>query len=427
MDTIIVKGGNRLSGRVKVEGAKNAVLPIMTASLLASEGVSEFTNVPALSDVDTISAVLEGLNAKVEKNIEQIKVVVDARGELSTQAAYEFVSKMRASVLVLGPLLARFGYAEVAMPGGCAIGSRPIELHLKGLEALGAVIEQKNGYLVGTVKDRLKGADIYLDFPSVGATQNILMAAVLAEGKTILGNVAREPEIVDLANFLNQMGANIQGAGTDTITVYGVETLTGAKHEIIPDRIEAGTFLVAAAITRGDVYVEGAIYEHMHALIAKLKEAGCHIEIDTRGIHLSAEQNLKAIDIKTMPHPGFPTDMQAQMMALMLSLEGNSSVNETVFENRFMHATEFQKMNAQIKVDKRFAYISNSTLQGADVAATDLRSGAALVLAGLIAKGYTKVTALHHLDRGYVDFHKKLRNLGAEIERTGDTKQLIKA
>lgn len=427
MDTIIVKGGHRLSGRVKVEGAKNAVLPIMTASLLASEGISEFTNVPALSDVDTISAVLEGLNAKVEKHMEQNKVVVDARGDLSTLAAYEFVSKMRASVLVLGPLLARFGYAEVAMPGGCAIGLRPIELHLKGLEALGAVIEQKNGYLIGTVKDRLKGADIYLDFPSVGATQNILMAAVLAEGKTVIGNVAREPEIVDLANYLNQMGANVQGAGTDTITVNGVETLTGAKHEIIPDRIEAGTFLVAAAITRGDVYVEGAIYEHMQALIAKLKEAGCHIEIDTKGIHLTASQNLKAIDIKTMPHPGFPTDMQAQMMALMLSLEGDSSVNETVFENRFMHATEFQKMNAQIIVDKRFAYISTSTLQGADVAATDLRSGAALVLAGLIAKGYTKVTALHHLDRGYVDFHKKLRNLGAEIERTGDTKQLIKA
>lgn len=427
MDTIIVKGGNKLVGNVKVEGAKNAVLPIMTASLLASEGVSEFSNVPALSDVDTISAVLEGLNAKVKKEMNINRVTVDAQGELSTHAAYEFVSKMRASVLVLGPLLARFGYAEVAMPGGCAIGSRPIELHLKGLKALGACIEQKNGYLIGTVNGKLKGAEIYLDFPSVGATQNILMAAVLAEGKTVIDNVAREPEIVDLANYLNRMGADVQGAGTDTITVHGVEKLSGAKHEIIPDRIEAGTFLIAAAITRGNVYVEGAVYEHMQALIAKLREAGCNIEIDEKGIRLSAQGPLNAIDVKTLPHPGFPTDMQAQMMALMLSIEGNSSVNETVFENRFMHATEFQKMNANIIVDKRFAFIKNSALQGADVAATDLRSGAALILAGLVAKGYTKVTALHHLDRGYVNFHTKLRSLGAEIERTGDVKETINA
>lgn len=248
----------------------------------------------------------------------------------------------------------------------------------------------KNGYLIGTVNGRLKGAEIYLDFPSVGATQNILMAAVLAEGRTVIDNVAREHEIVDLANYLNRMGADVQGAGTDTITINGVERLSGVKHEIIPDRIEAGTFLIAAAITRGNVYVEGAVYEHMQALIAKLREAGCNIEIDERGIRLSAHGPLNAIDVKTLPHPGFPTDMQAQMMALMLSIEGNSSVNETVFENRFMHATEFQKMNANIIVDKRFAFIKNSALQGADVAATDLRSGAALILAGLVAKAILK-------------------------------------
>ncbi|WP_414052178.1 UDP-N-acetylglucosamine 1-carboxyvinyltransferase [Macrococcus animalis] len=425
MDTIIVKGGAKLNGHVKVEGAKNAVLPIITAAILASKGKSIFTNVPNLSDVDTISAVLEGLNAKVNKKIDVNTVEVDASGELLTHAAYEYVSKMRASVLVLGPLLARYGSAEVAMPGGCAIGSRPIEQHLKGLRELGAEITQTNGYLIGKVNGRLKGAQIYFDFPSVGATQNIMMAASLAEGKTIIDNVAREPEIVDLANYLNKMGADVQGAGTDRIVIHGVSELTGAVHDIIPDRIVAGTFLVAAALTQGDVYVEGAIYEHMQALIAKLEEAGCTIEVDHSGIRIRADKPLREINVKTLPHPGFPTDMQAQMMALMLVLPKESTMHETVFENRFMHVAEFAKMNAKITVDKRIARVSQSKLQGAEVKATDLRSAAALILAGLVAEGYTKVTELYHLDRGYVDFHKKLRSLGAEIERTGDLKESL--
>ncbi|WP_414050606.1 UDP-N-acetylglucosamine 1-carboxyvinyltransferase [Macrococcus animalis] len=425
MDTIIVKGGAKLNGHVKVEGAKNAVLPIITAAILASKGKSTFTNVPNLSDVDTISAVLEGLNAKVYKKIEVNTVEVDASGELLTHAAYEYVSKMRASVLVLGPLLARYGSAEVAMPGGCAIGSRPIEQHLKGLRALGAEITQTNGYLIGKVNGRLKGAQIYFDFPSVGATQNIMMAASLAEGKTIIDNVAREPEIVDLANYLNKMGADVQGAGTDRIVIHGVSELTGAAHDIVPDRIVAGTFLVAAALTQGDVYVEGAIYEHMQALIAKLEEAGCTIEVDHSGIRIRADKPLREINVKTLPHPGFPTDMQAQMMALMLVLPKESTMHETVFENRFMHVAEFAKMNAKITVDKRIARVSQSKLQGAEVKATDLRSAAALILAGLVAEGYTKVTELYHLDRGYVDFHQKLRSLGAEIERTGDLKESL--
>ncbi len=426
MDTIIVKGGAKLKGHVKVEGAKNAVLPIITASILAAKGKSVFRNVPDLSDVDTISAVLEGLNAKVYKKLNVNTVEVDASGELLTHAAYEYVSKMRASVLVLGPLLARFGKAEVAMPGGCAIGSRPIEQHLKGLRALGAEITQTNGYLMGRVNGRLKGAQIYFDFPSVGATQNIMMAASLAEGKTIIDNVAREPEIVDLANYLNKMGADVQGAGTDRIVINGVAALKGAEHEIVPDRIVAGTFLVAAALTQGDVYVEGAVYEHMQALIAKLEEAGCLIDVDETGIRLRAEQPLKEVHVKTLPHPGFPTDMQAQMMALMLVLPKESTMHETVFENRFMHVAEFAKMNARITVDKRIARVSESKLQGAEVKATDLRSAAALILAGLVAEGYTKVTELYHLDRGYVDFHLKLRGLGAEIERTGDKKVTVK-
>ncbi|WP_414042301.1 UDP-N-acetylglucosamine 1-carboxyvinyltransferase [Macrococcus sp. EM39E] len=425
MDTIIVKGGAKLNGHVKVEGAKNAVLPIITAAILASKGKSTFTNVPNLSDVDTISAVLEGLNAKVYKKIEVNTVEVDASGELLTHAAYEYVSKMRASVLVLGPLLARYGSAEVAMPGGCAIGSRPIEQHLKGLRALGAEITQTNGYLIGKVNGRLKGAQIYFDFPSVGATQNIMMAASLAEGKTIIDNVAREPEIVDLANYLNKMGADVQGAGTDRIVIHGVSELTGAAHDIVPDRIVAGTFLVAAALTQGDVYVEGAIYEHMQALIAKLEEAGCTIDVDHSGIRIRADKPLREINVKTLPHPGFPTDMQAQMMALMLVLPKESTMHETVFENRFMHVAEFAKMNAKITVDKRIARVSQSKLQGAEVKATDLRSAAALILAGLVAEGYTKVTELYHLDRGYVDFHQKLRSLGAEIERTGDLKESL--
>lgn len=424
MDTILVKGGNRLTGSVKIDGAKNAVLPILTASILGSTGVSVFHNVPKLSDVETISHVLDGLNVTVTAQDDNT-YSVNAEAELNHVASYEYVSKMRASILVMGPLLARLGKAKVAMPGGCAIGSRPIEQHLKGLTALGAEIVQENGYLVGTVNGRLTGASIYLDFPSVGATQNILMAAVLADGTTVMDNVAKEPEIVDLADYLNAMGADITGAGTDRIVINGVSELRGVEHTIIGDRIEAGTFMVAAAITRGDVFVEGARADHMASLLSKLEEMGVKLDVKENGIHVSADGPLKGVEVKTMPHPGFPTDMQAQMMALMLTAETSSQMTETVFENRFMHVDEFVKMRGHIKVNNRTAVILKEQLHGAAVQSTDLRASAALVLAGLAAEGYTRVTQLSHLDRGYVNFHGKLKALGAAIERTGDQQAFV--
>lgn len=424
MDTILVKGGNRLTGSVKIDGAKNAVLPILTASILGSTGVSVFHNVPKLSDVETISHVLDGLNVTVTAQDDNT-YSVNAEAELNHVASYEYVSKMRASILVMGPLLARLGKAKVAMPGGCAIGSRPIEQHLKGLTALGAEIVQENGYLVGTVNGRLTGASIYLDFPSVGATQNILMAAVLAAGTTVMDNVAKEPEIVDLADYLNAMGADITGAGTDRIVINGVSELRGVEHTIIGDRIEAGTFMVAAAITRGDVFVEGARADHMASLLSKLEEMGVKLDVKENGIHVSADGPLKGVEVKTMPHPGFPTDMQAQMMALMLTAETSSQMTETVFENRFMHVDEFVKMRGHIKVNNRTAVILKEQLHGAAVQSTDLRASAALVLAGLAAEGYTRVTQLSHLDRGYVNFHGKLKALGAAIERTGDQQAFV--
>lgn len=424
MDTILVKGGNRLTGSVKIDGAKNAVLPILTASILGSTGVSVFHNVPKLSDVETISHVLDGLNVTVTAQDDNT-YSVNAEAELNHVASYEYVSKMRASILVMGPLLARLGKAKVAMPGGCAIGSRPIEQHLKGLTALGAEIVQENGYLVGTVNGRLTGASIYLDFPSVGATQNILMAAVLADGTTVMDNVAKEPEIVDLADYLNAMGADIKGAGTDRIVINGVSELRGVEHTIIGDRIEAGTFMVAAAITRGDVFVEGARADHMASLLSKLEEMGVKLDVKENGIHVSADGPLKGVEVKTMPHPGFPTDMQAQMMALMLTADTSSQMTETVFENRFMHVDEFVKMRGHIKVNNRTAVILKEQLHGAAVQSTDLRASAALVLAGLAAEGYTRVTQLSHLDRGYVNFHGKLKALGAAIERTGDQQAFV--
>jgi len=321
----------------------------------------------------------------------------------------------------MGSLLGRNGFARVALPGGCAIGSRPIELHLKGFEAMGAEISFGHGYVEAVVKDRLKGAKIYLDFPSVGATENIMAAAALAEGTTIIENAAKEPEIVDLANFINAMGGRVIGAGTDTVRIEGVKELTGATHHIIPDRIEAGTFMVAAAITRGDVLIENAVPEHMTALIAKMREMGVEILEEGDGLRVRANDPLKAVDIKTMPHPGFPTDMQSQLMALMLTAEGTSIITETVFENRFMHVEEFRRMNAIAKIEGRSVFIEgNNGLQGAEVAATDLRAAASLILAGLVSEGITRVTKLHHLDRGYVNFHEKLAALGADIERITD-------
>ena len=421
LDKIIINGGNVLNGSVRVEGAKNAVLPILAAALLASEGVQVIRDVPNLSDVTTINQVLKSLRATVTHYPEKNEVHIDASQPLSSEAQFEFVRKMRASILVMGPVLARNGFARVALPGGCAIGSRPIDQHLKGFEAMGAEISFGNGYVEAKTDGRLKGARIYLDFPSVGATENIMTAAALAEGTTTIENAAKEPEIVDLANFINEMGGRVVGAGTDTIRIEGVETLSGTIHHIIPDRIEAGTFMVAAAITGGDVLIENAIAEHNRALLSKMVEMGVDIKEEGEGLRVRAKHPLTAVDIKTMPHPGFPTDMQSQMMALMLVAEGTAILTETVFENRFMHVEEFRRMNANVKIEGRSVIITGPCqLQGAEVAATDLRAAASLVLAGLVAEGITRVTQLEHLDRGYVDFHKKLAALGANITRTSD-------
>jgi len=424
MEKIIVKGGNKLHGTVRVEGAKNAVLPVIAASLIASEGKSVIHDVPFLADVSTINEVLRNMNAEV--HFANNKITVDASKQLKTEAPFEYVRKMRASVLVLGPLLARYGHAKVAMPGGCAIGSRPIDLHLKGFEAMGAEVHVGNGFVEVTAPGRLKGAKIYLDMPSVGATENIIMAAALAEGRTVLENCAKEPEIVDLANYLNKMGANIVGAGTETIKIEGVEKLTGAEHTVIPDRIEAGTFMVASAITNGNILIENAVPEHLRPIISKLQEMGVVIKEEKGGIRVIGPEKLQSTDIKTLSHPGFPTDMQSQMMALMLFAEGTSVITETVFENRFMHVEEFRRMNAQMKIEGRSVIIEGpSDLQGAEVAATDLRAAAALILAGLKAENYTRVTELKHLDRGYVDFAGKLAALGADIERVDEHGDIV--
>lgn len=420
MESIIVKGGNRLSGSVKIEGSKNAVLPIMTASLLAEKGTSTLNNVPLLSDVDNLGNLLEYLGARVERSNGSVQI--DATGRLDCNAPFDLVSKMRASMLVMGPMLARYGYCNVAMPGGCAIGSRPVEQHLKGLEKMGVTFRTIDGSFEGIADGRLQGAKIYLDFPSVGATQNLIMAASLAEGTTNLENVAREPEIEDLANYINAMGGKVRGAGTGHITIEGVESLEGIEHTVIPDRIEAGTFMIAGAITKSEIVLENVMTDHLTALISKLEETGVRIVSEGRNsVRVIPPEQLKAIQVKTMPHPGFPTDMQSQMMALLTTVDGVSIISETIFENRFMHVDEFAKLSADIDLQENHAIIKGvKKLQGGRVKATDLRAAAALILAGLAADGYTVVTELKHLDRGYVDFHKKLEKLGAEIERTGD-------
>ncbi|HDR7324181.1 MULTISPECIES: UDP-N-acetylglucosamine 1-carboxyvinyltransferase [Bacillus] len=425
MEKIIVRGGKRLNGTVRVEGAKNAVLPIIAAALLASDGKNVLSEVPVLSDVYTINEVLRHLNAEVV--FENNQVTIDASKELNIEAPFEYVRKMRASVQVMGPLLARNGRARIALPGGCAIGSRPIDQHLKGFEAMGAKVQVGNGFVEAYVEGELKGAKIYLDFPSVGATENIMSAATLAKGTTILENAAKEPEIVDLANFLNAMGAKVRGAGTGTIRIEGVDKLYGGNHSIIPDRIEAGTFMVAAAITGGDILIENAVPEHLRSITAKMEEMGVKIIEENEGVRVIGPDKLKAVDIKTMPHPGFPTDMQSQMMALLLQADGTSMITETVFENRFMHVEEFRRMNADIKIEGRSVIMNGpNSLQGAEVGATDLRAAAALILAGLVSEGYTRVTELKHLDRGYVDFHKKLAALGATIERVNEKVEEVK-
>ncbi|MFE6074354.1 UDP-N-acetylglucosamine 1-carboxyvinyltransferase [Paenibacillus sp. NPDC057886] len=416
MSKFIVRGGKRLTGSVKVSGAKNSVLPIIAASLLGEEGQSVIIDAPPLDDVMTINKVLESLGAGVTYRDEVI--TVNAEKLTSCEAPYEWVSKMRASFLVMGPLLTRMGHTRISLPGGCAIGTRPIDQHLKGFEAMGAEISLGQGYIEARSQGRLRGAKIYLDVASVGATQNIMMAATLAEGVTVLENAAKEPEIVDLANFLNGMGAKVRGAGTGVIRIEGVEKLSGVKHTVIPDRVEAGTYMAAAAISGGDVYIEGAISDHLGSVIAKMEEMGVTIHPDENGVRVIADRPLKAVDVKTLPYPGFPTDMQSQMMALLLASEGTSVVTETVFENRFMHVDEFQLMNAEIKVEGRLSIITgNAKLKGAKVTATDLRAGAALIIAGLVAEGTTEVGGVHHIDRGYVHLAEKLNGLGADIYR----------
>ena len=421
MDKIIVKGGQtKLQGEVEIEGAKNAVLPLLAATLLASEGEVVLTNVPILSDVFMMNNLVDHLGTSISFDQEAKKIIAKANSEIKTTAPYEYVSKMRASIVVMGPILARNGQARVSMPGGCSIGSRPIDLHLRGFEQMGATITQNAGYIEAKA-DKLKGAHIYLDFPSVGATQNLILAATLAEGVTTLENAAREPEIVDLANLLNKMGANVKGAGTDTIIIKGVEKMHGAKHSVVQDRIEAGTFMVAAAMTQGDVLIKDAIAEHNRPLISKLSEMGVNFTQEETGLRVVGPEKLKATSVKTLPHPGFPTDMQSQMAAAQAIAAGESVMVETVFENRFKHLEEMRRMGLEVDITRNTALIQgNSNLQGAAVKSTDLRASAALILLGLVAKGHTTVRRLSHLDRGYYKFHEKLKALGADIVRVKD-------
>lgn len=378
---------------------------------------STLTEIPKLADVHIVCDVIASLGVHIE-HPERDTLVIDAHELTSTTAPYDLVRRMRASFLVMGPLLARKGRAQISLPGGCSIGARPIDLHLKAFEAMGAVINLENGDIEATAPNGLKGAQIYLDFPSVGATENILMAASMAEGKTVLENAAEEPEIVDLATYLNSMGANIRGAGTNVIRIEGVKELHGANHAVIPDRIEAGTFMVGAAMTQGNVFVENAISEHLKPLISKLKEVGAEVQEEIDGIRVIGHAPLRPADIKTLPYPGFPTDMQAQFMALTTICQGTSVVTETVFENRFMHVDEFKRMGAKIRIEGRSAIVEGvPRLKGASVNATDLRAGAALVLAGLVADGETEVGYLYHIDRGYDNLVLKLQRLGADIVR----------
>lgn len=415
MSKFIIENSPPLKGKVKVDGAKNSVLPILAASLLAN-GESKIEDVPELEDVKVMKELLKKLGVKVEsENSKQIQI--DASKIYSYETPYELVNKMRASFLVMGPLLARLGRTKICLPGGCAIGTRPVDLHLKGFQALGACITQGHGFLEA-VTQKLKGTKIYLDFPSVGATENIMMAATLAEGTTIIENAAIEPEIVDLANYLNAMGAKIRGAGTDTIKIEGVEGLVGTQHAVIPDRIEAGTYMVAAAITKGDILIENAVTDHLKPIIAKLREIGVDIEEKEEGIRVRGRGILKATDVKTLPYPGFPTDMQAQFMALMTITKGTSMMIETIFDNRYMHVSELKRMGANIRIEGRTAIVDGvSKLSGAQVKATDLRAGAAMVLCGLIAEGTTEIVDIRHIDRGYNGMEEKLRSLGAKIHR----------
>lgn len=419
MESIIVRGGRRLHGEVRVEGAKNSALKLMAAALMAP-GATRLSNVPDIADVDVMCEVLSHLGAKVERTDHAL--VIDATELTGFDAPYELVAQMRASIAVLGPLLARMGEARVAMPGGCNIGSRNIDMHIAGLEELGVEMTSGHGYIHAKAPEGgMRPAHVTLEFPSVGATENLLMASVVAHGTTVIDNAAREPEIVDLAEFLNAMGAQVSGAGTPSITVEGVSALHAADHRVVGDRIEAGTFLVAGALTGGPVTVRGFEPEHLELALAKLAEAGATIERLTDGVTISREGLVTPIDVQTLPHPGFPTDLQAQWMALMALAEGGSIVTENVFENRFMFAGEIARMGADVRIEHHHALVRGvAQLSGAPVRASDLRAGAALVLAGLVAEGETVVTDIYHIDRGYERFCEKLASLGADIERTGE-------
>lgn len=418
MDAFIIRGGRALKGRVKVRGAKNAVLPIMAASLLA-DGPCVIENVPVLRDITTMSKVLQYMGAKVH-DVGTGTLTIDSSNLNDHMAPYELVRRMRASVLVMGPLLARMGKAKVSLPGGCAIGLRPIDIHLKGLAALGAKIKTGRGYVQLSAK-KLKGAEICLSFPSVGATENLLMACALAQGKSVIDNAAREPEIQDLAKFLRSLGAKIEGEGTPRITVEGAKRLGSATHCTIPDRIEAGTYLLAGAITKGHVTTDGVVEEHLKPILAKLTEAGVNVAVNGPSVTVSVMSDLRPIDVRTMPYPGFPTDMQAQFMALMTVTPGMSSITETVFENRFMQVAELNRMGANIRIERNVAIVNGvNHLSGAEVMASDLRASAALVLAGLVAQGETKISRIYHIDRGYDQIERRLKDLGADIRRISE-------
>jgi UDP-N-acetylglucosamine 1-carboxyvinyltransferase len=414
MEKMTIEGGNRLVGQVAVSGSKNAALPLFAASLLV-EGWNTLHNVPHLMDIQTISKLLQEMGVRIEGESGVLRL--NAAHIHSFEASYDLVKTMRASVLVLGPLVAKWRRARVSLPGGCSIGARPINLHLKGLQALGARVELKHGYVEATA-ERLKGAEIYFDISTVTGTENMMMAAVLAEGRTVLENAASEPEVVELANFLNQMGAKIEGAGTDLVTIDGVPELHPVEYQIPPDRIEAGTLMVAAGMTRGNVKLLGCDLSQMEAVVAKLRETGMEIFPDGDGVKVVGPANIRAVDVKTLPYPGFPTDMQAQIMALMCLANGLSVITETIFENRFMHVSELRRMGGDIRVEGKSAIVRGlANLTGAPVMATDLRASASLVLAGLAADGETEVSRIYHLDRGYEKLDEKLKLLGARIKR----------
>lgn len=419
MEKFVIRSGSSLRGKVKVSGAKNAVLKLMAASLL-TDGKTVLSNVPKIRDVEMMAEVLRTLGAEAKRDSSH-QMVIKADQKISFEAPYELVSQMRASIIVLGPLLARLGKARVAMPGGCNIGTRKIDLHIRGLEMLGATIELGHGYIEAQA-DSLKGNTIVLDFPSVGATENLLMAATLAKGTTIIENVAREPEVVDLAEFLSQMGAKIEGAGSTTIEIEGVDRLKGVDYAAVPDRIEAGTFLVAGAVTAGKVTVQGARADYLSLLISKLKEAGVEVRERPGGVEVSSSGHFKPVDVATLPYPGFPTDMQAQMMVPLSLAKGTSVITENVFENRFMFIDELNRMGANIRLEGHHAVVKGvKKLTGAPVRTPDLRAGAALVLAGLVAEGVTEVYDIYHIDRGYENFEAKLAHLGADIKRVEES------